>query len=75
MSATEPMLLRRDEDGVAWLTLNRPAQRNALSVELMTALQDAIDAIAEDRAVKVVVIAANGPGFCAGHDLFSIRRV
>ena len=73
MSATEPMLLRRDEDGVAWLTLNRPAQRNALSVELMTALQDAIDAIAEDRAVKVVVIAANGPGFCAGHDLREMR--
>jgi enoyl-CoA hydratase/carnithine racemase len=67
------MLLRRDEDGVAWLTLNRPAQRNALSVELMTALQDAIDAIAEDRAVKVVVIAANGPGFCAGHDLREMR--
>src|ERR1700730_959695 len=73
MSATEPMLLRRDEGGVAWLTLNRPAQRNALSVELMTALQDAIDAIAEDRAVKVVVIAANGPGFCAGHDLREMR--
>jgi enoyl-CoA hydratase/carnithine racemase len=73
MSATEPMLLRRDEDGVAWLTLNRPAQRNALSVELMTALQDGIDAIAEDRTVKVVVIAANGPGFCAGHDLREMR--
>jgi enoyl-CoA hydratase/carnithine racemase len=73
MSATEPVLLRRDEDGVAWLTLNRPAQRNALSVELMTALQDAIDAIAEDRAVKVAVIAANGPGFCAGHDLREMR--
>jgi enoyl-CoA hydratase/carnithine racemase len=73
MSATEPMLLRRDEDGVAWLTLNRPAQRNALSVGLMTALQDAIDATAKDRAVKVVVIAANGPGFCAGHDLREMR--
>jgi enoyl-CoA hydratase/carnithine racemase len=73
MSPTEPMLLRRDEHGVAWLTLNRPAQRNALSVELMTALQDAIDATAQDRAVKVVVIAANGPGFCAGHDLREMR--
>jgi enoyl-CoA hydratase/carnithine racemase len=39
----------------------------------MTALQDAIDAIAEDRAVKVAVIAANGPGFCAGHDLREMR--
>ena len=73
MSATEPVLLRRDEDGIAWLTLNRPAQRNALSVELMTALQAQIDAIAKDRKVKVVVIAGNGPGFCAGHDLREMR--
>jgi enoyl-CoA hydratase/carnithine racemase len=73
MSGSEPMLLRSDEDGVAWLTLNRPAQRNALSVGLMTALQDAIDAIGKDRTVKVVVIAANGPGFCAGHDLREMR--
>jgi enoyl-CoA hydratase/carnithine racemase len=71
--ASDKVLLRRDEGGVAWLTLNRPAARNALSVELMTALQDAIDAIAADRAVKVVVIAGAGPGFCAGHDLREIR--
>ena len=73
MSAHEPVLLRQDEDGVARLTLNRPAQRNALSVELMTALQDAVDAIARDSKVKVVVIAANGPGFCGGHDLREMR--
>ena len=65
----EPVLLRRDEDGIAWLTLNRPAQRNALSVALMSALQDQIDAIAKDGKIKVVVIAGAGPGFCAGHDL------
>jgi enoyl-CoA hydratase/carnithine racemase len=69
----EPVLLRRDEDGIAWLTLNRPAQRNALSVALMSALQDAIDAIAKDGTVKVVVIAGAGPGFCAGHDLKEMR--
>ena len=69
----EPVLLRHDQDGIAWLTLNRPAQRNALSVELMGALQDQIDAIAKDRAVKVVVIAGAGPGFCAGHDLKEMR--
>jgi enoyl-CoA hydratase/carnithine racemase len=73
MSATEAMLLRHDEDGIAWLTLNRPAQRNALSVGLMSALQDAIHAVGKDRKVKVVVIAANGPGFCAGHDLREMR--
>jgi enoyl-CoA hydratase/carnithine racemase len=69
----EPVLLRRDDAGIAWLTLNRPAQRNALSVALMTALQVQIDAIAKEDAVKVVVIAGAGPAFCAGHDLREIR--
>lgn len=69
----EPVLLRRDESGVAWLTLNRPAQRNALSVALMSALQGELDAIGKDRKVKVVVVAGNGPGFCAGHDLKEMR--
>ena len=72
-TAAEPVLLRRDEDGIATLTLNRPGARNALSVALMAAFQDAIDAIAEDRSVKVVVIEGAGPGFCAGHDLREMR--
>jgi len=58
---------------VAWLTLNRPRARNALSVGLMTALQDAIDACARDDAIRVVVIAGAGPSFCAGHDLRELR--
>ena len=66
-------MLRRDEGGVATLTLNRPDQRNALSVALMTALQAELDRIKDDRAVKVVVIAGNGPGFCGGHDLKEMR--
>ncbi len=69
----ERLLQRRDENGIAWLTLNRPAARNALSVGLMTEMQAALDAIAGDRAVKVVVIAGAGPAFCAGHDLREIR--
>ena len=69
----EPVLLRRDAEGVAWLTLNRPAARNALSLGLMTALETALAAIAEDAAVKVVVIAGAGPAFCAGHDLREMR--
>ena len=69
----EAILLRHDVNGVAWLTLNRPAARNALSVALMGAVQDALDAVARDAAVKVVVIAASGPGFCAGHDLRELR--
>lgn len=65
-----PALLRRDEDGIAILTLNRPAARNALSRDLIAALQDALDAIAANTSVRVVVVtAAPGAVFCAGHDL------
>jgi len=67
------ILLRSDRDGVATLTLNRPGQRNALSTALMAALQAELEAIREDRSVKVVVLAANGPAFCAGHDLKEVR--
>ena len=73
MSADAPVLLRRDEDGIAWLTLNRPAQRNALSVALMTALEQQIAALAREPAITVVVIGGAGPGFCAGHDLREMR--
>jgi enoyl-CoA hydratase/carnithine racemase len=62
-------LLRADEGGIAVLTLNRPAARNALSEAMLTALSAQLTAIASDRAVRVVVVAANGPAFCAGHDL------
>jgi enoyl-CoA hydratase/carnithine racemase len=63
----QPLLLEeRLENGVALLTLNRPAQRNALSLALLEALRDALRA-AEDA--RCVVIAAEGPAFCAGHDL------
>ncbi|MBB4284724.1 enoyl-CoA hydratase [Roseospira goensis] len=72
-TAPEPILLRHDAEGICTLTLNRPQARNALSVSLMTALQTALDAVAEDDAVKVVVISANGPAFCAGHDLKEVR--
>jgi enoyl-CoA hydratase/carnithine racemase len=69
----EAVLLRRDQDGVAWLTLNRPQARNALSAALMDALEAELAAIAADTAVKVVVIGGAGPAFCAGHDLREIR--
>jgi len=67
------ILLRHDNEHIATLTLNRPAARNALSMGLMDALDGELAAIAEDRDVKVVIIAANGPAFCAGHDLREIR--
>jgi enoyl-CoA hydratase/carnithine racemase len=66
-------LLRADAGGVAWLTLNRPAARNALSMALLTALDAALIAIAGDPSVRVVVIGAAGPVFCAGHDLREMR--
>lgn len=72
-SPAEPLLLRHDRNGVATLTLNRPAQRNALSVALMSALQAELDRIKDDGAVKVVVMAGAGPGFCGGHDLKEMR--
>jgi enoyl-CoA hydratase/carnithine racemase len=69
----EQVLLRRDADGVAWLTMNRPAARNALSIGLMEALVAELDAIEADASVKVVVIGGAGPAFCAGHDLRELR--
>ena len=70
---TDRLLLRRDADGVAWLTLNRPSARNALSLGLMEALDAELAAIDADTSVKVVIIAGDGPAFCAGHDLRELR--
>ncbi len=66
-----PELLREDRgDGVTRLTLNRPAAFNALSRALLGALDETLDAIAEDPRIRVVVITgAGGRAFCAGHDL------
>lgn len=66
-------LLRSDSAGIATLTLNRPQARNALSLALMNAVTDALEAISGDASVKAVVIAGNGPAFCAGHDLKELR--
>ena len=55
--------------GVARLTMNRPRQYNAISREMLDAMQSALDAIAADRSVRAVVIAGNGPAFSGGHDL------
>ncbi len=65
----EAILLRRDENAVATLTLNRPDKYNALSTELMGLIQQELDNLARDKSIRVVVIAANGKAFCAGHDL------
>jgi enoyl-CoA hydratase/carnithine racemase len=67
------ILLRHDGDNIATLTLNRPAARNALSTALMEALDAALETIAGDPTIHAVILAANGPAFCAGHDLREIR--
>jgi len=68
-ASPELILLREDVGPIAVLTLNRPQARNSLSEGLLEALGDALTAIAHERAVRAVVLAANGPAFCAGHDL------
>ena len=67
-------LVTVERDGpVARVTMNRPAQFNALSEALMESLQRELDAIAADRSVRVVVLGAAGKAFCAGHDLREMR--
>jgi len=71
----DSILLREDRDGVCTLTLNRPQQMNLLTSEMLDALQEAFDALSSDRRTRVIVLAANGKGFCAGHDLKEIRAL
>lgn len=63
------ILERRDTDAVCHLHLNAPERLNALSDEMLAALQEQIDALHDDRTVRVVVISGAGKAFCAGHDL------
>ncbi|HEX4110031.1 MAG TPA: enoyl-CoA hydratase [Solirubrobacteraceae bacterium] len=63
-----PLLVSTSDDGVATLTLNRPDQRNALSLQLMRAVTDALHNLRDDD-VRAVILAGAGPAFCAGHDL------
>jgi enoyl-CoA hydratase/carnithine racemase len=67
--ADTPILLREMAGAVAVLTLNRPAQRNSLTEALIAELHRSLAEIGADKTVRAVVIAANGPAFCAGHDL------
>ena len=68
-TAAESLLLADRQDAVLRLTMNRPSARNALSQDLMAALATALEAATADDQVRVVILAANGPAFCAGHDL------
>ena len=74
METNDPLVLREtDARGVVRLTLNRPAAFNSLSESMLAALLAEFDAIAKDESARVVVIAAAGKAFCAGHDLKEMR--
>jgi enoyl-CoA hydratase/carnithine racemase len=71
--ATPPFVLAARTGGIATLTLNRPERFNPLSTAMIAALQVELDAMARDASVRVVILAASGRGFCAGHDLKEMR--
>ncbi len=73
MAAERPLVLTTREGGVVRLTLNRSERFNPLSSAMIAAIQDELDAIAGDESVRVVILAAEGKGFCAGHDLKEMR--
>ena len=69
----EPILLHENNNGITRLTLNQPAQYNTLSIAMLAELQNTLDAISADDRVRVVILAANGKAFSAGHDLKEMR--
>lgn len=66
---SDPLVLLDVEGKIAWVTLNNPPKRNALSLEMMTALIEALEIAGATQGVRVVVLRASGPVFSAGHDL------
>ena len=68
-----PCVLSRTQDGVRTLTLNRPERFNLLSETMIGALTAELEKVAADASVRSVVLAAEGKGFCAGHDLKELR--
>jgi len=72
-AAEAPYVLRERNGGLVRLTLNRPERFNPLSLAMIAALQESLDAVASDTEARVVVIAAGGRGFSAGHDLKEMR--
>jgi enoyl-CoA hydratase/carnithine racemase len=73
--AGQPVLLREDRDGICTLTMNRPQQMNLLTSEMLAALQNEFDSLNKDAKTRVIILAAAGKGFCAGHDLKEIRAL
>jgi enoyl-CoA hydratase/carnithine racemase len=74
-SADASVVLREDRDGICTLTMNRPQQMNLLTTDMLSALQKEFDRLKSDKDTRVVILAASGKGFCAGHDLKEIRAL
>ncbi len=74
MSAAPPYTYRTSHGNIAILRLNRPSTFNVLSVDMMSTLQTELDSLAADETISVVIIRAEGPGFCAGHDLKEMQE-
>ena len=72
-TAPEPLVLAETRDGVCTLTLNRGDRFNPLSRAMIAAFETELDRLAADKDARAVVLAANGRGFCAGHDLKELR--
>jgi len=72
-AASDELVRLHAENGVATVTLNQPERRNSLSMALLEALSEVLEQIAGDGSVRVVVLAAAGKVFCAGHDLREMR--
>lgn len=65
----EPVVLLEQGGNIATLTLNRPAQRNCLSLGVLSALAELLDELSISENIRAIILAANGPAFCSGHDL------
>jgi enoyl-CoA hydratase/carnithine racemase len=63
------ILERHDADAIAHLKMNAPERLNALSDEMLAALQDQIDQLKNDTGIRAVILSGEGKGFCAGHDI------
>ena len=69
------MLVYENRNGVAWVTLNRPEVRNAFDDQLISLLNKTFEKLREDKNIRAVVLAGNGPAFCAGADLNWMKRM
>ncbi|KAA1171033.1 enoyl-CoA hydratase [Marinobacter salinexigens] len=72
-ASAEPLVHRYNENGITTLMLNQPERRNSLSMAMLEALSTELEFLAEDTSTRVVVLAARGNVFCAGHDLKEVR--